>query len=476
MQIRNTQASVFNQVRNGLRLSSLRTARAQEQISSGKRILRPSDDAVGTAIALSIRRQINDVQRMIGSVQAGRQLLEPSTSALERAGTFLSEGRAIVIQGLNGTLSEGDRRILGSQIEQIRQQLVGISNTSSGSTYLFSGTRTGAPPYGSVTQDNEQKLVYQGNEEQHKVTIGFGVELAVNVPGNKIFGKFEPRGAVIAGSSGATVGTTANQGKGFTQLDVRHDSTTATLGSGIALVGGGGQDTFLGDRSITVDATARTVQLGNGAAVNLPPAGDPGLADVTVLDEFGAEIHLDFSGFTDTDFTGTATGAGSVSLDGTNYTPITLTENDLELVDQATGNVLHIDTTAVRRASTDLVTFNGTTDVFDVLQGIQADLENPDISQAELAGRLESRLSELDRHHENVLSGLGSLGARLERLDDSENRLEEVGLHLEGLRSNIEDADISSIALELTKADQTLQLAQATGARLIQNTLLNFLG
>lgn len=473
MQIRNTQSSLFNQVRNGLRLSSFQTARAQEQIASGKRILRPSDDAVGTAISLSIRRQINEVQRMIGSIDSGRQLLEASTSALEQAGTFLSEARSNLVLGLNGTLNESDRRILGTQIEQIREQLIGISNSRSGTTFLFSGARTSSAPYARGAGD---ELVYQGDDQLRRVTIGFGVELATNIPGSEVFGRSDPSGVSLTELTGLGLGTTANQGTGFTEVEIRHDATTATLGSGIALVNGGADDTLIGDRTLVVDATAGTVQLGSGPVVELSRLGGD-VSDVVVRDGNGAELHLDFTGFTGTDFTGTVTGSGSISVDGTNYTPLTLGETDLELIDASTGNVLHVDATGVHSAGTELVTFSGATDVFDVLRAIQLDLENAEgLPRDEVTERLEQRLLELDRHHENILSGLGSMGSRLERLNDSEDRLQQVNLQLEGMRSGIEDADISTVVLDLSKAEQTLQLAQATGARLIQNTLLNYLG
>ena len=41
--------------------------------------------------------------------------------------------------------------------------------------------------------------------------------------------------------------------------------------------------------------------------------------------------------------------------------------------------------------------------------------------------------------------------------------------------TTIEDADPTEVVLEMTRAEQTLQVAQATGARLIQQSLLNFI-
>ena len=89
--------------------------------------------------------------------------------------------------------------------------------------------------------------------------------------------------------------------------------------------------------------------------------------------------------------------------------------------------------------------------------------------------RLSERLGEFDRNHENVLMALGRLGAREERMIATQTRLESLTVHLESLRSTVEDVDMTEVVLEMSRAEQTLQVAQATGARLIQQTLLNFI-
>ena len=58
MTLRPTQASIFSQVQRGLRWNLMKLIGAQEQAATGKRILRPSDDATGTAVVLSVRRQL----------------------------------------------------------------------------------------------------------------------------------------------------------------------------------------------------------------------------------------------------------------------------------------------------------------------------------------------------------------------------------------------------------------------------------
>jgi flagellar hook-associated protein 3 FlgL len=122
------------------------------------------------------------------------------------------------------------------------------------------------------------------------------------------------------------------------------------------------------------------------------------------------------------------------------------------------------------------VTFSGTPNVFDVLGGMIQDLRSGDALDTDsLMDRLRVRLDELDRGFNNVLAATGLLGSRSERLNHAATRLEGMGLHLQGLQSNVEDVDLSTAILEMGRTQLTLQAAQAAGARLIQQSLLNYL-
>jgi flagellar hook-associated protein 3 FlgL len=86
------------------------------------------------------------------------------------------------------------------------------------------------------------------------------------------------------------------------------------------------------------------------------------------------------------------------------------------------------------------------------------------------------RLEDLERVHDDLLRGLGVLGSRAASLVAAGTRQEEVALELHGRLSRVEDADLAEAALDLARSDMVLQVAQAAGARVIQTSLLDFLG
>ena len=72
--------------------------------------------------------------------------------------------------------------------------------------------------------------------------------------------------------------------------------------------------------------------------------------------------------------------------------------------------------------------------------------------------------------------GIGVLGSRSARLATADARAGEVDLELSKSLSDVEDVDLAEAAFELARSDMILQVAQASGSRLLQTSLLEFLG
>ncbi|MDA1264112.1 MAG: flagellar hook-associated protein FlgL [Planctomycetota bacterium] len=461
---------MFSLVRSGLALNLGKLARAQEQVATGKRILRPSDDAVGTSAALAVRRQLGGVESYRSAMTTARPLLASGASQLQSGSGLMSEARALIVQGMNGTLSPEDREVLAGQIELVYESLLEIANSRSGERYLFSGTLTSTPPFRETA---DGRVEYGGNNSEQAILIGRGVELDVNVAGDQIFDRFEYSGVNFTGLTGVKAGQSANSGSGYHEVHVRHDATTGIPTGGIALAGGGAQDTIMGDHTVTVDGAAGTIRLDGGKNLPIP---SPLPAALEVQSDDGSKVVLDLSGWGGSDESFVLRGSGSIALNDGAYQPISLAETDLQLIDAGRDAVLHIDTTQVTRAAPELVRFSGAANVFDTLRGVASDLRNDNgLTAPENLSRIKQRLEEFDRNHENLLIGMGQLGSRTQRLDTTESRLGDLSVHLESLISSFEDADLTDVVLDMTRAEQTLQLAQGTGARLINQSLLSFL-
>jgi flagellar hook-associated protein 3 FlgL len=108
--------------------------------------------------------------------------------------------------------------------------------------------------------------------------------------------------------------------------------------------------------------------------------------------------------------------------------------------------------------------------VFDVLMGIRDDLKNH--NQASLS---EDRLDELDGVHDDVLNALGEVGAKGSRLEITKKQTSAQHLNNQELISKTEDVDMSDAIINLSAQQAALQASLATGARVIQPKLMDFL-
>lgn len=469
--------STFSRVLLGLRSSQFASLRAQEQISSGRRILRPSDDPIGTARAVELRRGLSQSGRIQDALASGRTRLDQATSTLEGSSELLTRARELLLRSMSGILNAGDRASISAELEVIRSQLLDQANVQVDGNHVFAGTALGTKPWVEVESGGTRHVVYRGNGQEQVIQAGDDALIAISAIGNQIFGRARPGAVTFDGLTGVRSGLTADEGTGFANLVLRHDSTeiSGLVDVGLTLVDGGDKDTLLGANDLVIDGTARTIRLGNGPLLTVPEG--EGLADVVVKNEQGGELHFDMRNWTGGDLIEVATGRGSATLDGRTFVALSFGETDLELANSDLGQVLHLDTTGVRRAGSELVTFGDTVNPFDLLQGVIDDLRNEQaLDSRELNARLSARLDSLDNVHDELLVGLGVLGARSARLAAAAGRQSDLALQINGRLSEIEDVDFAEVALDLSRSQLVLQLAQAAGARVLQTSMLNFLG
>ncbi|HHU50448.1 MAG TPA: flagellar hook-associated protein FlgL [Firmicutes bacterium] len=75
---------------------------------------------------------------------------------------------------------------------------------------------------------------------------------------------------------------------------------------------------------------------------------------------------------------------------------------------------------------------------------------------------------------DDVLSVRSQIGAKVQRLERTVERYEAMDVNLKGLLSKIEDADIAEVTMNMMMKESVYQAALATGARIIQNTLVDY--
>lgn len=108
--------------------------------------------------------------------------------------------------------------------------------------------------------------------------------------------------------------------------------------------------------------------------------------------------------------------------------------------------------------------------IFTTLAGLADDLRTG--NQASISG---TRITELDAHIDQLLAVRSEVGAKMNRAERNAEILRDSELTTKSLLSKIEDADIARAIIDLKLAEHAHTSALATGARLVPQTLVDFL-
>jgi len=118
----------------------------QEQLSTGKRLLRPSDDPVDVANTLKLTTKLKELSQFKKNINDGLAFMNVSGTAMESMNTLLQRTRELAIQGASDTLSDQERVYINKECEQLLRQMVSLIDTKYKGDYVFSGTQTKIPP------------------------------------------------------------------------------------------------------------------------------------------------------------------------------------------------------------------------------------------------------------------------------------------------------------------------------------------
>jgi flagellar hook-associated protein 3 FlgL len=197
-----TQGMMNSQLLSNLNNNLNRMSDYQNQMSTSRKINKPSDDPVGITYALRYRSDLaaNDqYQKNVGSAVSS---MEFNDTMLTQTTSIMHRIRELAVQGANGTNSDISLGSIKSEMIQLTNQLVTIGNTQFNGKYVFNGQKTDIAPYKEgITEPNpsDPNSLYVVNAKDSitdkgeiKLEIATGVTLSLNVLGNEIFGVKAP--------------------------------------------------------------------------------------------------------------------------------------------------------------------------------------------------------------------------------------------------------------------------------------------
>jgi flagellar hook-associated protein 3 FlgL len=176
-----TQRTMSSRVGRNLQQNSAAMARLQEQLSSGKLISKPSDSPTGTVSALKLRSDIRRADQYKRNADDGIGWLGTADNTLTDMLDTVRRVRDLTLQGANASADSTARTALAAEVGQLRDHALALANTTYLGQPVFGGTSGATAAYAADG-------TFQGNTGTIDRTVGDGVSVQVNIPGQTVFG------------------------------------------------------------------------------------------------------------------------------------------------------------------------------------------------------------------------------------------------------------------------------------------------
>lgn len=159
---------------------------AVTQLSTGRMVALPSDNPYAAAAYEQSLAASANVDRYTRNADAVLSQAQMADSALSNVVSGLTRAVSLGTQAGDGTLSAADRATIVTELQGVLQGVVSQANTRYNGASLFAGT-SGAAAAFAPDSASGSGYSYAGNSGVNHATIGDGLTVATNVPGDQIF-------------------------------------------------------------------------------------------------------------------------------------------------------------------------------------------------------------------------------------------------------------------------------------------------
>lgn len=411
---------------------------AQEKMSTGRKINRPSDDVTNLSRYVNYKAKLSEIEKYKRTIETASFSLKVASNALENVSDLISIAKGITVKAI--TMDGNDRQAFASQVDGIIASVIATANTKVGDKYIFSGSKTDTQPIDVTTGR------YQGNLALISLEIAKGVTVFTNMPGSEIF----------------------SYASGVVYDDYRvgvEEPVTLTPANNTLRVSTDGGTTFtnitLGTGQMTVNAILGAI----ASATAMTYSYNPTTGNYTFTNNSGSDVVLDFSHTASTikdaiGLASTYTVPNTQSKNGTVPLKDMMEVDDPNNADFYNFNNNYLNNNYLLRALNYLKQ--------SMLQGKTIDSDR----------KLSKALEYLDNLAKKVADASTELAMRATRLETEKKNHTNNDLNFTNYASDIitlQPDDYAKLAIEIQMKEQTLQSLRKVTSDFMKSNLFDYL-
>ncbi len=179
--MRVTTRMFFDRFLSGFQSNMEAILKSQEQISSGKRVNRPSDDPAALSKITGYKTQISRIGEYKRSITTANSMVGSLDKALLSLTDTLNRARELGLEGADASTTGSDRLLIAKEIGTLLEYAIDIANTKVGDRYIFSGYKSDTAPIDKNTGE------FVGDSNSITLNISANTEIKLNVSASDLF-------------------------------------------------------------------------------------------------------------------------------------------------------------------------------------------------------------------------------------------------------------------------------------------------
>lgn len=199
MTVRIGTANYFNRNLMNLQDRQADLDRSQQELSTGKKIIRPSDDPTGANTMIQLRKELATSDRYLASQDSVMRYNNVTESSLEAMNTTLFRAKELLAQSINGAMDTNALNAISEELRSRSTEFFSQSNAKNANgDYIFSGFQSNVQAY---TKDAFGFANYQGDDGVRNLLVGPDTYIATNDPGSDFIDKVQSKYGYFESSS-----------------------------------------------------------------------------------------------------------------------------------------------------------------------------------------------------------------------------------------------------------------------------------
>ena len=157
----------------------------QAKVSTGKNILRSSDDPVAAVELSAAKEQKNILERFKRNVDSAQRRLDLADGSMQQAINVMTRISELAIQAGNDTNGVAERVAIRTEVEQLANVMLEIANTRDAQGQsLFAGYHTNTQAFAKKVDGT---FKYNGDRGKHTLQISESMNVATSIDGGTAF-------------------------------------------------------------------------------------------------------------------------------------------------------------------------------------------------------------------------------------------------------------------------------------------------